>query len=333
MPIPIPLSPPVHARPLSAVSLIAALVAVVVGSSGCLTKILINGEIESTRRAADAFDTIGDYELAQSATQAGLVQFEGMHALAPENTDALFLLVKGWTGYGYGFIEDELEAAQDAGDDDLADYHRKRARMAYDRAVFYGLRALALKADGFDRVKSSDQAFAKWLADHFTSQDDVPNLFWTGNAWASRVDLMKGDDQEGPAFVAELHVGVAMLERAALLDPGFEHFAGLAALGAYHARSNLAELDQAKNLFYTALTKTDGKSLIVELLYATKYACMKGDGMAYQDALNRILLAQDPDPQQRLSNAIAKRRARRWLGKRRAKEECGIDLAAPPLAK
>jgi hypothetical protein len=144
---------------------------------------------------------------------------------------------------------------------------------------------------------------------------------------------MKGDDQEGPAFVADLHVAVAMLERAALLDPGFEHFAGLAALGAYHARSNLAELDQAKSLFFEALTKTEGKSLIVELLYATKYACMKGDGATYQDALNRILLAQDPDPQQRLSNAIAKRRARRWLSKRRAKEECGIDLVAPPLAK
>lgn len=312
---------------------IACLVALASGPSGCLTKMLTNGEIESTRRASDAFDTIGDYELAHSATQAGLVQFEGMHALAPDNTDALFLLVKGWTGYGFGFVEDEMEAAEDAGNDDLADYERKRARMAYDRAVFYGLRALAEKADGFDRVKASEQGLSKWLADHFTSRDDVPVLLWTGNAWASRVDLMKGDDQEGPAFVAELYVGVAMLERAVFLDPGFEHFAGLAALGAYHARSNLAELDQAKDLFYTALTKTEGKSLIVELFYATKYACMKGDGALYQDTLNRILLAQDPDPRQRLSNAIAKRRARRWLGKMRAKEECGIDLAAPSPAK
>jgi hypothetical protein len=303
------------------------------GLSGCFTKMLTTGEIESTRRAADAFDTIGDYELAHTATQSRLVQFEGMHALAPQNTDALFLLVKGWTGYGYGFVEDEMEAAHDAGDDDSAEYQRKRARMAYDRAVFYGLRALAEKADGFDRVKASEPMLSKWLADHFASPDDAPNLFWTGSAWASRVDLMKGDDQEGPAFVAELHVGVAMLERAAFLDPGFEHFAALAALGAYHARSNSAELDQAKELFYAALTKTEGKSLLVELLYATKYACVKRDVATYQDTLNRILLAQDPDPQQRLPNAIAKRRAKRWLGKRRAKEQCGIDLAAPAVEK
>jgi hypothetical protein len=309
------------------------LAALALAPSGCITKMLTNGEIESTRRASDAFDTIGDYELAHAATQAGLVQFEGMHALAPENADALFLLVKGWTGYGYGFIEDEMEAAQDAGDDEMADYQKKRARMAYDRAVFYGLRALAQRTDGFDRAKASGQTLSKWLADHFTSQDDVPNLFWTGNAWTSRVDLMKGDDEEGPAFVAELYVGVAMLERAMAIDPSFEHFGVYAALGAYHARSNIAELDQAKQLLDLSLTKTEGKSLFVELFYATKYACMKGDGLLYQNMLERVLLAQDPDPQQRLANAIAKRRAKRWLGKKRAKQECGIDLAGAPLPK
>jgi hypothetical protein len=313
--------------------LLPLLAALVLGSSGCIKKILTDGQIESTRRAADSFDTIGDYELARSAAQAGLVQFEGMHALAPDNADALFLLVKGWTGYGFGFIEDEMQAAQDAGDEEMADYQRKRARMAYDRAVFYGLRTLAQRADGFDQAKKSEQTLSKWLADHFTSQEDAANLFWTGNAWASRVDLMKGDDQEGPAFVAELYVGVAILERAFALDPSFEHFSVLIALGAYHARTTVAELDQAKQMFDMALAKTEGKSLLVPFVYATKYACMKADGVLYQDMLNRVLQAQDPDPQQRLTNAIAKRRAKRWLYKKRVKDECGIDLAGLSQAK
>jgi TRAP transporter T-component len=289
---------------------------------------LVDGEIESTRRAESAFETIGDYELAHSATQASLVQFEGMHALSPENGDALYLLVKGWTGYGFGFIEDQMEAAEDVGDDDMGEYQRKRARMAYDRAVFYGLRGLTQKAEGFDQAKSNGQTLSRWLADHFKNQEDAPDLFWTGNAWASRADLMKGDDVEGPAFIADLYIGVAMLERAMALDPSVEHFASLVALAAYHARSNLAELDQAKQLLDTSLAKTEWKSLLVPFVYATKYACMKGDGVVYQDMLNRVLAAQDPDPQQRLTNAIAKRRARRWLSKRRAKEECGIDLTA-----
>ena len=253
--------------------------------------------------------------------------------LAPDNTDALFMLTKGWVGYGFGFIEDEMEAAEDAGDDDLADYQRKRARMAYDRAVFYGLQLLAQRADGFETAKKNELTLAKWLSDNFTSDDDAESLFWTGYGWLARVNLMKGDDTEGPAFVADLYVGVAMLERAVALDPTTEHYSGMLALAAYHARTGMAEMDQAKQMFDTALAKTEGKNLMVQLNYATKYACMKGDGALYQDMINKVLQAPDPDPHQRLTNAIAKRRAKRWLGKRRVKDACGIDLSADQVIR
>jgi hypothetical protein len=300
-----------------------------VGSSGCIKQALVDGQIAGTREGSEALDTVGDYELARAATQAGVTQFEGMHVLAPSNTDALFLLVKGWAGYAFGFVEDELEAAEDAGDDDLAEYHRKRARMAYDRAVFYGLELLGHRASGFDAAKKNEPALARWLADHFGA-DDVPNLFWTGYAWLARANLMKGDEEEGPAFVADLFVGVTMLERATALDPSYQHYSGLVALAAYHARAGTAELDQARQLFDTALARTESKNLMVPLNYATKYACVKGDGALYQQMLEKVLQAQDPDPYQRLTNAIAKRRARRWLGKKRAKDACGIDLTAAP---
>ena len=232
------------------------------GSTGCIKSMLINGQIEGTRKASAALDTIGDYELARGAAQAGLVQFEGMHHLAPDNSDALFMLTKGWVGYGFGFVEDELEAAQDAGDDDLADYHRKRARMAYDRAVFYGLQLLAQKTDGFEQAKKTEQTLVKWLSDNFTSQEDAENLFWAGYGWMARVNVMKGDDTEGPALIAELYVGVSMVERAITIDPSLNHYSGMVAIAAYHARTAMAELDQAKQMFDTALAKTEGLSLI-----------------------------------------------------------------------
>jgi hypothetical protein len=297
-------------------------------SAGCVKQMLTNGQISATREASSALDTIGDYELARSAAQNGLVQFEGMHQLAPTNEDALFMLAKGWAGYGYGFLEDELEAAEDAGDDAMADYQRKRARMAYDRAIFYGMSLLTARADGFDQAKKNEQTLTKWLTDHFGSKEDAGNLFWTGYAWMSRVNVMKGDDNEGPAFIAELYVGVAMVERAVAIDPTYEHYSGVVTLAAYHARTAMAELDQSKQLFDTALAKTDGKTLLVPLNYAERYACMKGDAGLYKDMLNRVLAAPDPDPQQRLTNAIAKRRAKRWLGKKRAKDACGIDVTA-----
>ncbi len=116
--------------------------ALALSTTGCIKKVLVDGQIESTRNAASSADTIGDYDVGRVAATAGLAQFEGMHALSPDNVDALFLLAKTWTGYGSGFCEDEMQVAQDQGNDDLAEYDRKRARMAYDRAVFYGLQIL-----------------------------------------------------------------------------------------------------------------------------------------------------------------------------------------------
>jgi len=303
---------------------------VLLAPSGCIKQMLVDSQIGATREASSAVDTIGDYETARMGVAAGLTQFEGLHALSPDNDDALYLLAKGWGGYAYGFLEDEIEVAHDAGDDDTAEYNRRRARLAFDRAVFYGLQLMRHRADGFEQARKTAPALTHWLEAEFTSADDAPGLLWTGYAWLARADLMKGDDEEGPAFVAELFVGAALLERAVALDPGGEHAAGLTTLGSYHARSNMAELDQSKRDFDDAAARTGGRDLLVQFNMATKYACVKGDTMLYVQTLEHVLQAEDPDPSQRLQNAIAKRRARRWLTKRRAKDECGIDLPGAP---
>ena len=54
-----------------------------------------------------------------------------------------------------------------------------------------------------------------WLEKHFSSKEEAANLFWTGYAWLSRVDLLKDD----PAVVAELFVGVEMMQRSVAIDP------------------------------------------------------------------------------------------------------------------
>jgi hypothetical protein len=302
------------------------------GSSGCIMKILTDGQIQATRQASTAFDTIGDFDLARSAAEASFGQFEGMHALAPYNTDALFLLTKSWAGYGAGFVMDEIERAQDANNDALEEYQRKRARMAFDRAVFYGLELLAQKAEGFEANKKNAQGLAKWLDQNFKDKEDAPNLLWTGIAWLSRADVMKGDEDEGPVFISEVYIAVAMIERAVALDASVDSYTGLVALAAYHARNGMAEPDEAKKILDIAMQKTQGKVLMVPVAYATTYACVKGDAPLYQDMLNKVLSAQDPDPYIRLENAIAKRKAKRWIAKRRAHESCGIDVGAPAPA-
>lgn len=299
------------------------------GTAGCIKKTLTNGQIGSTRLGSPALDTVADYELARSAASAGLAQFEGMHRLAPDNADALFLLTKGWVGYGYGFVEDEMEQAQDAHDNDLAEYHRRRAKNAYDRAVFYGLELLSKKAEGFDAAKKNEGALKAWLGDHFTDEEDVPNLFWTGYAWLARANLMKDDPREGGAYVSEVWVAAAILERTRQLDPTYNNWAATVALASYHARSAMANPAESKKLFDLALERTQRKSLVVHFNYATKYACLKADKALYEKMLTEVLQAEDPDPMQRLTNTIAKRRAQRWFARARMKDLCAIEKSPP----
>ena len=289
--------------------LLAAAAALLVSQSGCIKAILTNGQIAATRQASGALDTVGDFEMAKMSISSGLAQFEGMHRLAPDNTDALFLLTKGWAGYAFAFAEDDMETAQDKNDDDMAAYNKKRARMAYERAVFYGLELLRHTDDGFEKARKNEGTFKKWLDDNFSSEDDAGNLFWTGYAWLGRVNIGKDD----PALVGELFIGVAMLEKSVQLDPAYNHYAGTTALAAYHARTAMSEMDQSQKMFEDALAKTSRKALVIQLNYATRYACNKGDRALYEKLINEVLTADDPDPQQRFTNTIAKRRARRAL--------------------
>lgn len=293
------------------------------GSTGCVKKIMVNSQIRATRVGSGAVDTIGDYELAKSAAAAGVLQFEGMHRLAPDNEDALLLLTRSWTGWGYAFAQDEYEVAMLAGDEATADYHKKRAKLAFDRAVSYGLELLGKKDQGFTAAKKNADTIKAWLKEHFTDEEDVEPLFWLGSAWAARVNLLKDE----PEYVADLFVGVAMLERSRELDPTFMAWGATSTLGAYHARAAMAELDEAKKLLDLAAEKTQRKSLGVLLNYA-KYACMKSDQALYEKLLNEILAAEDPDPNLRLQNTVAKRRAKRGLSKA-AMEDCGFTVPSP----
>ena len=302
--------------------------ALALGNVGCVKKMILNSTIASTRIGAGAADTIGDYELARAASSAGMLQFEGMHRLAPDNEDALFMLMKGWAGYGYAFAMDDYDAAVLAEDDAAAEYHQKRAKLALDRSIAYGIELIGKKAEGFEAASSKDSdTISAWLKKSFTEKEDGENLFWLGSAWLARVNILK-DHRE---YVAKLFVGVALLERSRELNPEYMAWGATSTLGAYHARTGMAELDEAKKLLDLALEKTQRKALGIQLNYA-KYACSKGDRSLYEKMLNEIVTVEDPDPNLRLQNTIAKRRAARALTKP-AMEDCGFKGPSAPAAK
>ena len=308
------------ARTLSTVFLGATLL---LGGTGCIKSTLLKGQIQSTREASVAVDTVHDVEIARAMAYAGLAQFEGMHKLAPKNEDALFMLTKGWTGATFAFTEDDMELAEDHKNKEMAEYHKQRAAAGYERAVAYGLELVGNHASGFQEARRNDATLRAWLKNNFTDKDDAANLFWLGYAWIAKTNINKDD----PETVADLFVAVAIMERSVELDEGYSYGNGLTVLAAFHARTAQGELDDSKRLFDRAIALTQGRSLIQKFNYATKYLCARGDKDGYVKALQEIVAAGDTMPEQRLTNALAKRRAKRYLSKQRmeeARENCGF---------
>jgi hypothetical protein len=287
-------------------------------STGCLKRMALETQIEAARDARRAVATLQDYEIAREVTLSGLGQLEMLHYLDADNEDALMLLLQSWTGAASGFIEDDFEAALDAGQGETAEYHRRRAQAAYARALHYGLLLLEQRTTGFAAARGNADQLEAWLDVECHDEASAELLLWLGQAWLGRVSMSRDE----PAVVAERYVGVAFLERSRALDPEF--FFGLAGtiLAGYHTATGdlargRAELEQLR-------PQHEGHFLPWRLVEA-RIHCAAGDETAWRTELEAIVTAGDPLPEARLQNVIAMRRARRYLTGNRWRTECGFS--------
>jgi tetratricopeptide (TPR) repeat protein len=292
------------------------------GSVGCMRKVLLDGNIKATLDGSEAVNTLHDFEVARAVARAGLAQLEGLHKLAPYNENGLFMLTRGWAGASSAFTEDEWEMAVEKKDTRAAEYHLLRARAGYTRARFFGVELLTKRASGFEKARKNANAMQEWLKMHFNHPDDAKDLLWIGFAWVGHVGVSK----EVPEAVGDLYVGVEILKRSLELDDDLEFGMGHTIIGAYHARTAMAELDESKRHFEEALKINEGKYLLTKLNYATRYYCFKNDKANYDRLLNEILAAGDVLPEARLQNVVAKRKARRYLEHAVFGEDCGFRL-------
>jgi hypothetical protein len=323
---------------LASAALVSFVAATSLGSTGCIKSMILKGQIEGTRKGSAGMNTTADYDVARSAAGAGIAQFEGMHLLAPDNEDAYYLLVKGYASYGFAFAEDDYELARIAGDEDMSDYHKARAKSLYTRAVGYGFQWLEMRNEGANDAAAKDPATWKAYLAKFDDKDDAQMLFWIGQAWAARASVTKE-----PELIGTLWVGRVLMERVVELDETTERGAAHVILGAMNSATGIATLgpeafEIAKQHFEKANAISGGKVLLGKLQMAKNYACHMADDSPgrkqslalYMKLLNEVIDAEDPLPEARLTNSIAKRRARRYLSEKWMKDiaaqDCGWDL-------
>jgi tetratricopeptide (TPR) repeat protein len=304
----------------------APVIALLLGSallgSGCLRDVMVDETLAAARRASASAETLHDFEAARGLAYAGVGQLEGLHSMRPANADGLYLLTKAWVGVGQAFALDDYERALERNDDLDAEYHRLRARAAFQRAKFYGLELLELRAPGLSLHSHKQEPLRAWLKEHFTDPETADELLWLGIAWLSHVSV----DTENSATISELWIGVELIEHVTRLDESVEYGMAHAILGGFHARTVMGEIEESKQHFERALALSRGRYLPVQLAWATRYHCITHDKASYERVLREILAARDPLPEARLANVVAKRRARRYLAHRVFQEECGFEL-------
>ncbi|MBW2630143.1 MAG: hypothetical protein JRE45_21405 [Deltaproteobacteria bacterium] len=289
-------------------SALGVLCIVVLG--GCdVAKFTADSTVGLFTRAAPAFESYWDYDLAGEALPATIVQFEGILRVIPDNEAMLAQLSQAYIAYAYGWIEADVEALEFEGEYDEAEVQRRRARTMYLRALDLTRHTVRLHNEGVDSaVGGTVDDLEAWLQE-FVEEKDAEILLWHGYAWGSYINAAK-DDMEA---VADLEYAKAFVVRSIELDPDYYHAAGYTFMGVATASEMAGDMDEAKAYFEKAMARTERRALQVQVNMARYYAVKEGDRELFDKLLAETMDAHDPLPEARLANVMARQRAALYI--------------------
>lgn len=241
----------------------------------------------------ESFNEEGDLQLAGSALGSNLKLVEALIKGDPANEKLLLMAAQGFNAYALAFAEDDSI---------------ERARVFYLRGRDYALRVLFHNRtirEALDKDVAALQSALKTL-----SAEDVPAVFWTAFGWGSYINISRSDI----GAVADLPKVLAMLEFVRDKNPEYYHGGPYLILGSIEGsipRVLGGKPERAKEYFERALAVNGGKFLLTYVYYARTYAVQEQDQELFESLLKKVDEASlDILPEARLSNAIAKKKAK-----------------------
>jgi hypothetical protein len=297
----------------------AATLLAVLSLGGCnFNKIAADATAKVAEAGGPGINGFWDYEIVGQAMPGAILQSEALVSVSPDNELLLIGLAKTYVSYAYGWLQDEWELADDAGDFARADKLEQRIQLIYRRAADLSLRALYQHDDGGklrEKLKTGNvEEVRAYVAKEFTDQEDVAPLYWAGLAWGSAIANSGGD----VSALAVAPVARSLLERSVELDPLYNDAGGtgvLATVEAMFPELFGGSLEKAKGLYEKALELSKRRNHLITLGYARNYAVNKQDRELFLKLIHEILDAPDLGPDIRLSNKVARHRAERYLQK------------------
>ena len=274
---------------------------------GCsVRKLAVNSLGNALAEGGSTYASDDDPELVRQAVPFSLKTVEALLSEAPKHKGLLFAAASGFTQYAFAFVAQDADF-EEGKDLVAATSLRERAVKLYLRGRDYGFRGLEVDHPGFRESLRGDPGKALGPM----KKGNVPLLYWTAAAWAAAMALAKSDS----SLSADQHLAEAMMTRALELDEPF-------ALGSLHdffiayeaGRSSVGgSVARARDHLRRSLELAAGRRAWPYVTFAESASVGAQDRKEFEELL-RQALAVDPnrDPDQRLSNLLAQRRAR-WL--------------------
>jgi predicted anti-sigma-YlaC factor YlaD len=297
-------------RPISKMKelpVLALALALLVAPGCSFKRLAVNKVGDALAGGGTVFSSDDDPELIRAAVPFSLKLMESLLAESPRHEGLLFATASGFTEYTYAFVQQDADEMEDK-DIAAATEIRNRARRLYLRARNYGLRGLEVRHPGFEAELRSGAARAVVR----TSKKDVPLLYWTAASWAAAISVSKND----PDLIADLPQVEAVIDRALVLDPDFDHGAIHSFLITYELSRQGASgdpVERSRAHFERALQLSGGQLAGPLVAYAEAVCVKQQDAKQFETLLNQaIAINPDARPEWRLVNLVMQRRAK-WL--------------------
>jgi predicted anti-sigma-YlaC factor YlaD len=270
---------------------------------------LVNRLGDALTSGDSVYASDADVALVGEALPFSLKLVESLLAESPRHRGLLTAAAQGFVLYSYGYVHFDAERAAD---DELprARALAARAKKLYLRANGYALRGLELRYPGLTQALQREPQAAAQRVGATRDPADVALLYWS----AASLGLAISADRQDAALLARLHEVEALLDRAIALDEAWNQ-------GALHefamtfdaSRPGFADERAIERHYSRALELSGGRRAGVLVSYAEAVSVRRQDRAQFETLLRRALaLDLDADPDSRLVNALAQRRAR-WL--------------------
>lgn len=261
--------------------------------SGCTTLVSSAGYRVGTNLSSAILNN-NDLETVRDGAPAYLIILDSLIQADPENPRLLLSTAQITNAYATAFVSSPA-----------------RNRLMADKSFKFAQQAICLHHARFCQLKSSNiNKFKRSI--RRASKEDIDFLYTLGSAWASWIQA-HSDDWNTIAEIVRVQI---IMEKVLTLNDRYDNG------GAHLYLGTLATLlppalggkpEEGKKHFEQAIAISQGKNLLVKVMYAEQYARLVFDQKLHDKLLNEVINSDPAAPELTLINTFAQEKAQKLL--------------------